>query len=51
MLAWSFEPVPIGGVDFYADVDMPSIKDAIEKACGKGKLPNFASIAILEPTK
>ena len=51
MLVWSFAPVPIGGVDFYADVDMPSIKAAIEKACGKGEIPNIASIAILEPTK
>jgi hypothetical protein len=51
ILAWSFAPVPIGGVDFYANIDAPSIKTAVEKACGGGKIPDISSIAVLEPTK
>jgi ferredoxin len=51
ILAWSFVPVSIGRVDFYADVEMPSIKAAIEEVCGKGKIPEICSVAVLEPTK
>ncbi|MCL4439091.1 MAG: 4Fe-4S binding protein [Firmicutes bacterium] len=51
MLAWKFLNVPIGTVDFYADVDSPSIKDAIEAVCNSRKLPDLKAYAVLEPKK
>lgn len=51
MLAWSFVCVPIGAVDFYADVDTPSIRQQIGMLCRTEGLPKSLSHAVLEPKK
>lgn len=51
MLVWSFVTIPIGAVDFYADVDSPSIRTQIATACKQSELPGFISYAVLEPMK
>ena len=49
ILVWKFVNAPIGIVDFYADIDSPSIKKSIENTCGE--LPDINNYAVLEPKK
>jgi ferredoxin len=51
MLAWRFSDIPIGAVDFYADVDSPTIKSAVEAVCGVRKITELGDYAVLEPKK
>lgn len=51
LLVWSFIDAPIGMVDFYADIDSPSIRMEAERLCDNGKLPEFNTCAVLEPIK
>lgn len=51
ILAWNFIGVPIGAVDFYADIDSPSIKSTITAVCRLDELPNLNNYAVLEPKK
>jgi ferredoxin len=50
-LSWTFSSVPINAVDFYADVESPSIKSGVEAALGGTPLPDITSHAVFEPTK
>jgi len=51
LLVWSFNEVPIGLVDFYADVEAPIIKTEVERLCGFGELPKLSAYAAFEPIK
>jgi hypothetical protein len=51
LLTWSFKKFPIGTADFYADVENPSIISTVEKILCISSLPEYHSIAILEPIK
>jgi len=51
ILAWMFIFAPINEVEFYADVDSPSIKLAVEKACNYFCLSGLTNYAVLEPKK
>jgi ferredoxin len=51
ILSWKAPAIPIGAVDFYADVESPSIKDAIANACGMRRIPDIETYAVLEPKK
>jgi hypothetical protein len=51
VLAWNFVLAPIGDVNFYADIDSPSIKNAIEKVCDKGEITDISSFAVFGPVK
>jgi ferredoxin len=51
ILVWRFVFAPIGKVDFYADINSPSIKSAIEKACGDFRISDISNYAVLEPKK
>ena len=51
LMAWSFNEIPIGTVDFYADIDAPSIQAEIERLCGFGELSKTNGYAVLEPIK
>jgi len=51
LLVWSFNEIPIGTMDFYADIDNPSIKAEVERLCGTGELPKLSSYAVFEPIK
>lgn len=50
-LSWTFSSVPISAVDFYADVESPSIKSGIEAALEGTPLPDITGHAVFEPTK
>ncbi len=50
ILVWGFSNLPIGNVNFYADVDSPTIKEAIEASC-KVQIPDLGEYAVLEPRK
>lgn len=51
LLVWSFSDAHIGTVDFYVDIDSPSIRAEIERLCNLGELPNIDNYSILEPKK
>lgn len=51
LLAWSFNEVPIGTADFYADIKTPSIKAEVERLCDIGVLPKLNAYAVFEPIK
>lgn len=51
MLTWSFVHVPIGSVDFYADIDSPSIRRQIDMICPTKAFPKSRARAVLEPKK
>lgn len=51
LLAWSFKKVPIGAMDFYADIDKPSIKGEVERLCCLDQLPALHSYAAFESKK
>jgi ferredoxin len=51
ILTWSFVDISIGTMDFYADVDSPSIRQQIVAACRISKSPKITSYAVLEPIK
>lgn len=51
LLAWSFKKIPIGAMDFYADIHKPSIRADIERLSCIDQLPILHSYAILESKK
>jgi len=51
ILVWQFVDAPISKVDFYADIDSPSIKTAIKKACVGFPIADIINFAVLEPKK
>ena len=51
ILVWRFIFAPIGKVDFYADVDSPSIKAAMAKVCGDLQIADITNFAVIEPKK
>jgi len=51
ILTWSFLNVSLESTDFYADIDTPSIRQEIERLCGKVQLPDIAGRAVFGPTK
>jgi ferredoxin len=50
-LSWMFSSVPIGIVDFYADVELPSIKSGVEAVLVGTQIPDITGHAVFEPTK
>lgn len=51
MLVWGCSDFSIGTADFYADVDSPSIKDAVKAIGSIEYIPDLGSLAVLEPKK
>jgi Fe-S-cluster-containing dehydrogenase component len=50
-MTWSFKDVLIGSIDFYANVEFPSIKDAVSTVCELGELKNLTDFAVFETKK
>jgi NAD-dependent dihydropyrimidine dehydrogenase PreA subunit len=50
ILAWSYMDILIGNVDFYADIDSPSIRENVSKQLLL-EFPPLDSYAVLEPKK
>lgn len=51
ILTWMFSNAPIHSVDFYADINTPSIKQRVEALCAGIELPEITRHAIFEPMK